>query len=150
MAPLDQHPGVGRAGAAGGRRHPHRAGGRLNAGSVDRGGPLPTLTPVYRRAWVLMVVLAVGMAAWAIIEAIVLDKKLIDPEGSFLGPSYIRLPLLLLGALLLDLLPLTICELLAPAAGDPGDRPGPAAHALDQGADHPRRARGSSASTSST
>ena len=55
-----------------------------------------------------MVVLAGGMAAWAIIEAIVLDRSLIDPEGSFLGPSYIRLPLLLTGALLLDLLPLTI------------------------------------------
>jgi hypothetical protein len=63
---------------------------------------------VYRRAWTLMVFLAVGMAAWAIIEAAVLDKKLVDPEGSFLGPSYIRLPILLLGALLLDLLPLTI------------------------------------------
>jgi PAP2 superfamily len=55
-----------------------------------------------------MVVLAVGMATWAIVEAIVLDRKLVDPEGSFLGPSYIRLPILLLGALLLDLLPLTI------------------------------------------
>jgi hypothetical protein len=55
-----------------------------------------------------MVVLAVGMAAWAVTEAIVLDKGLVDPEGSFLGPSYIRLPMLLLGALLLDLLPLTI------------------------------------------
>jgi hypothetical protein len=55
-----------------------------------------------------MVVLAAGMAAWAIIEAVVLDKKLVDPEGAFLGPSYIRLPILLLGALLLDLLPLTI------------------------------------------
>jgi hypothetical protein len=55
-----------------------------------------------------MVVLAMGMAAWAVIEAIVLDKRLVDPEGSFLGPSYIRLPILLLGALLLDLLPLTI------------------------------------------
>ena len=55
-----------------------------------------------------MVFLAVGMAAWAITEAAVLDRKLVDPEGSFLGPSYIRLPILLLGALLLDLLPLTI------------------------------------------
>ena len=55
-----------------------------------------------------MVVLAAGMAAWAVIEAIVLDKRLVDPEGSFLGPSYIRLPILLTGALLLDLLPLTI------------------------------------------
>ena len=55
-----------------------------------------------------MLILAVGMAAWAVIEAVVLDKRLVDPEGSFLGPSYIRLPILLLGALLLDLLPLTI------------------------------------------
>jgi PAP2 superfamily len=55
-----------------------------------------------------MVCLAVGMAAWAIILAIALDRRLVDPEGSFLGPSYIRLPLLLAGALLLDLLPLTI------------------------------------------
>ena len=63
---------------------------------------------MYRRAWVLMVILAGGMAVWAVIEALVLDKRLVDPEGSFLGPSYIRLPLLLLGALLLDLLPLTL------------------------------------------
>jgi hypothetical protein len=55
-----------------------------------------------------MVCLAAGMAIWAIVLAIVLDKSLVDPEGSFLGPSYIRLPLLLAAALLLDLLPLTI------------------------------------------
>ena len=55
-----------------------------------------------------MVVLAVGMAGWAVIEAAVIGKRLVDPEGAFLGPSYIRLPILLLGALLLDLLPLTI------------------------------------------
>ncbi len=55
-----------------------------------------------------MAFLALGMAAWAIVEAIVLDKTLVDPEGSFLGPSYIRLPLLLFGALLLDLLPLAV------------------------------------------
>jgi hypothetical protein len=63
---------------------------------------------VYRRAWALMAVLALGMATWAVVEAVVLDKKLVDPEGSFLGPSYIRLPLLLTGALLLDLLPLAV------------------------------------------
>jgi hypothetical protein len=55
-----------------------------------------------------MVVLAVGMAAWAIIEAAVLGKGLVDPEGSFLGPSYLRLPILLTGALVLDLLPRTL------------------------------------------
>jgi hypothetical protein len=55
-----------------------------------------------------MVLLAIGMAIWAVVLAIALDRRLVDPEGSFLGPSYIRLPLLLAGALLLDLLPLTI------------------------------------------
>jgi hypothetical protein len=63
---------------------------------------------VYRRAWVLMVVLAVGMATWAVVESAILDEGLVDPEGSFLGPSYLRLPILLLGALTLDLLPRTI------------------------------------------
>jgi hypothetical protein len=37
---------------------------------------------VYRRAWVLMVVLAAGMAAWAIIEAIVLDKRWSTPRAA--------------------------------------------------------------------
>src|SRR3954468_6514398 len=45
------------------------------------------------------------MGVLAIVVAAVYDKRLIDPEGSFLGPSWLRLPLLLLGALLLDLLP---------------------------------------------
>lgn len=71
---------------------------------------IPRLTGVYRRSWALMVFLAVGMATWAIIEAVALDKGLVDPEGSFLGPSYVRLPLLLLGALLLDLIPMTIAR----------------------------------------
>src|SRR4051812_37882598 len=55
-----------------------------------------------------MVVLAIGMAGWAVVLAVVLAKTLVDRGGSFPGPSYIRLPMLLLGALLLDLLPLTI------------------------------------------
>ena len=36
--------------------------------------------------------------------ALVLDRRLVDPEG-FLGPAWLRLPLLILGAFLLDLLP---------------------------------------------
>jgi hypothetical protein len=44
------------------------------------------------------------MGGLAVITAIVLDKRLADPEG-FLGPSWLRLPLLLLGAFLLDVLP---------------------------------------------
>ncbi len=47
------------------------------------------------------------MGALAVITAIVLDKPLADPEG-FLGPSWLRLPLLLLGAFLLDMLPRTL------------------------------------------
>jgi len=60
---------------------------------------------VYRRAYVLLISSAALMGGLAIIASIKLDKPLSDPEGSFLGPSYIRLPLLLLGALLLDLVP---------------------------------------------
>src|SRR3954471_22531069 len=57
------------------------------------------------------------MGALAIVVAAVYDKRLIDPEGSFLGPSWLRLPLLLLGALLLDLLPRTLwLSRLKPAA----------------------------------
>ncbi len=49
------------------------------------------------------------MGALAVITAIVLDKQLADPEG-FLGPSWLRLPLLLLGAFLLDVLPRTLWQ----------------------------------------
>ncbi|MDQ4097004.1 MAG: phosphatase PAP2 family protein, partial [Actinomycetota bacterium] len=59
---------------------------------------------MYRRAYVLLVGTASVMGALAVITAIVLDKRLADPEG-FLGPSWLRLPLLLLGAFLLDMLP---------------------------------------------
>ena len=41
------------------------------------------------------------------IAAISVDKKLVDPEG-FLGPSWLRLPLLLAGAFALDLVPRTL------------------------------------------
>ena len=44
------------------------------------------------------------MGLLAVITAVLLDKRLADPEG-FLGPSWLRLPLLLSGAFLADLLP---------------------------------------------
>lgn len=44
------------------------------------------------------------MGVLAIVTAIRLDERIVDPEG-FLGPSWLRLPLLVLGALLLDMLP---------------------------------------------
>ncbi len=62
---------------------------------------------MYRRAYALLVGIAVLMGALAVIAALSLDKKLVDPEG-FLGPSWLRLPLLVSGALLLDLLPRTL------------------------------------------
>jgi hypothetical protein len=47
------------------------------------------------------------MGLLAIVAAVVLDKRLADPDG-FLGPSWLRLPLLLTGALLADLVPRTL------------------------------------------
>ena len=44
------------------------------------------------------------MGLLAVLTAVSLDKQLVDPDG-FLGPSWIRLPLLLLGAFLADVLP---------------------------------------------
>ncbi|MDQ6524760.1 phosphatase PAP2 family protein [Nocardioides sp. LHD-245] len=63
---------------------------------------------MYRRAYTLLIGTAALMLGLAVFTAWKLDRRLLDPEGSFLGPSYIRLPLLLLGALLLDLLPLAL------------------------------------------
>ncbi len=59
---------------------------------------------MYRRAYVLLVATAVVMGLLAILTAVLLDKRLADPDG-FLGPSWLRLPLLLTGAFLADLLP---------------------------------------------
>lgn len=75
---------------------------------------------MYRRAYVLMIGIAATMGLWAGITALVLDKPLGDPEGSFLGPSYIRLPLLLTGALLLDLLPRIVWQAKLKPAAIPG------------------------------
>ena len=63
---------------------------------------------MYRRAYTLLIGTAALMLGLAVFASWKLDRRLLDPEGSFLGPSYIRLPLLLFGALLLDLLPLTL------------------------------------------
>ncbi|MBF4161403.1 phosphatase PAP2 family protein [Nocardioides acrostichi] len=75
---------------------------------------------MYRRAYALLVGIALAMGAWAVVEAVVLGRPLVDPEGSFLGPSWLRLPLLLLGALLLDLLPRTLWL----SRGKPTEMPG--------------------------
>jgi hypothetical protein len=59
---------------------------------------------VHRRAYVLLIGIAALMGSLAVITALSLDKRLIDPDG-FLGPSWLRLPLIVLGALGLDMLP---------------------------------------------
>lgn len=60
---------------------------------------------VARRAILLLIAVTAGIGAWAIVTALDVDRPLSDPEGSFLGPSYLRLPILCATALLLDLLP---------------------------------------------
>ena len=65
------------------------------------------LAGVYRRAYALLIGIAAVMGALAILAAALLDKSLADPDG-FLGPSWARLPLLVGGAFLADLLPRTL------------------------------------------
>ena len=48
---------------------------------------------MYRRAYALLVGTAAVMGALAIFTALMLNKSLADPDG-FLGPSWLRLPLL--------------------------------------------------------
>ncbi len=56
------------------------------------------------------------MGLLAIVTSLALDKRLIDPEG-FLGPAWIRLPLMALGAFALDVVPRTLwASRLQPAA----------------------------------
>jgi PAP2 superfamily len=62
---------------------------------------------VYRPAYALLVGVATVTGLLAVVAAITLDRRLVDPEG-FLGPSWLRLPLLVLGAFLLDMLPRTL------------------------------------------
>ena len=62
---------------------------------------------MYRRAYVLLIGIAASMGVLAVITAVSIGRPLLDPEG-FLGPAWLRLPLLLFGAFLLDVLPRTI------------------------------------------
>jgi len=60
---------------------------------------------VYRRAYATLVGLSVVMGALALVVSLKYDRPLLDPEGKFLGPSWARLPLLLLLALAADIVP---------------------------------------------
>jgi membrane-associated phospholipid phosphatase len=68
-----------------------------------------------RRAYAMLVVVAVVMGALAIICSISLGYPLRDPDG-FLGPAWIRLPLLVVGAFFADIVPRTLFR----ARGNPG------------------------------
>jgi hypothetical protein len=63
---------------------------------------------VYRRAYTLLVGVAAVMGGLALAVSIRYDQPLLDPEGKFLGPSWARLPILLLLSVLVDLLPKAI------------------------------------------
>ena len=68
---------------------------------------------MYRRAYVLLIAIAATMGLLAIIAAISLDKRLADPDG-FLGPAWVRLPMLLAGAFVMDMLPRVVTSLRPP------------------------------------
>ncbi len=62
---------------------------------------------MHRPAYALLAGVATVMGVLAAVAAFTLDRRLVDPEG-FLGPSWARLPLLVLGAFMLDMLPRTL------------------------------------------
>lgn len=61
-----------------------------------------------RRAYALMVAVAVLMGALCVVCSIALDYPIRDPDSSFLGPSWVKIPSLLVGAFLADLIPRTL------------------------------------------
>ena len=85
-----------------------------------------------------MVSIAVGMGALAVLVSVIFGHPLVDPDG-FIGPSYLRLPTILLLAFMLDLLPRTLwgARFHPKRMGAGLPRAGP--HALDAAA---ARARG--------
>jgi membrane-associated phospholipid phosphatase len=79
----------------------------ISVASTD-GGPR-------RRAFAMLVAVAAIMGGLAIICSLALNYPLRDPDG-FLGPAWIRLPLLVAGAFVADVLPRTLYR----ARGNPG------------------------------
>lgn len=62
---------------------------------------------MYRRAQILLVSIAGSMVVLALVAAVLLHKRPVDPDG-FLGPSWLRLPLLVTFAFAVDMLPRTL------------------------------------------
>ncbi|WP_110183283.1 phosphatase PAP2 family protein [Nocardioides solisilvae] len=72
--------------------------GTVPAARPRRGGD-------WRRNWLFLVVNALVIGVAAVVASRWLDRPIADPEGSFLGPSWVRLPVLCGAAIVLDLLP---------------------------------------------
>ncbi len=62
---------------------------------------------MYRNAQILLWGVALSMSALAVGAAVYLDRGLADPDG-FLGPAWVRLPMLIAGAFAVDLVPRTL------------------------------------------
>ncbi|MGA8249036.1 MAG: phosphatase PAP2 family protein [Nocardioides sp.] len=62
---------------------------------------------MFRRAQLLLVSIAIGMGVLAVLTAVTFGHPLVDPDG-FLGPSWLRFPLLLSLAFGIDLVPRTL------------------------------------------
>ncbi|WGL52862.1 phosphatase PAP2 family protein [Nocardioides sp. BP30] len=63
---------------------------------------------MYRRAQFLLIGTALLVGIGAIVLAATSGHHLVDPDGSFLGPSWARLPILLGAAIGVDLIPRTV------------------------------------------
>ena len=140
-------------GRAAGRRRPHRPQRPVTrghgedrrtagTGSCPKNGLASSLDSavVKRRAYALLVGVALMTGLLAVVVGQSFGLPLRDPEG-FLGPGLIRLPLLVLGAFLADVVPRSAwaCswKALTVPRGGAIDR----ARELDSRADHPRRHR---------
>ena len=66
--------------------------------------PGPEHTPP-RHPYAFLVANAALIGAITFVASVALDRPVADPEGSFLGPSWVRLPVLCAAAIVLDLLP---------------------------------------------
>lgn len=73
---------------------------------------------MFRRAHILMASVALSMGVLAVIGAVVFDAKLVDPDG-FIGPSYLRLPIVVGIGFAIDLVPRTLWV----SRGDPRRMP---------------------------
>ena len=120
--------------------------GRSATGRAD----VPRLARVYRRAYALLIGIAVIMGVLAIVAAVSLDKPLVDPDG-FLGP--VLGPAAdagRLGASCVDLLPRTLWRSRLRPRAMPRDLPRAGPHHWTRDRIDAGRDRASSASTSPT